>query len=174
MDAGARVWGEYGTGLIARLGNDLTPQFGRGFSRQNLQNMRLLYLDYPLDKIRQTVSGKSDDNSIEAQLGELFDAFPLPWPACVRLQSVKNVQAREFYETEALRGGWSVRQLSRQTDSRLTSAPRYPGTRRPYWRRGRAPFRRSHASSGDDQREVTLTVEAPATLTTPTAEDPKE
>jgi len=77
MDAGAR-WGEYGSGLIARLANDLTPQFGRRFSRQNLQNMRLFYLNYPLDKIRQTVSGKSDDNSIEAQLDELFNAFPLP------------------------------------------------------------------------------------------------
>ena len=106
MDAGARVWGEYGSGLIARRANDLTPLFGRGFSRQILQNMRLFYLNYPLDKIRQTVSGKTDVNSIEAQLGELFNAFPLPWSAYVRLQSVKNVQAREFYETEALRGGW--------------------------------------------------------------------
>ena len=105
MDAGARVWGEYGTGLIARLGNDLTPLFGRGFSRQNLQNMRLFYLNYPLDRIRQTVSGRSDDNPIESKLSELFDAFPLPWSACVRLQSVKNVHAREFYETEALRAG---------------------------------------------------------------------
>ena len=91
MDAGARVWGEYGSGLIARLANDLTPQFGRGFSRQNLQNMRLFYSNYPLDRIRQTVSGKSDDNSIQAQQGELFNAFPLPRSACVRLQSVKNV-----------------------------------------------------------------------------------
>ena len=71
------------SGLIARLANDLTPQFGRGFFRQNLQNMRLFYLNYPLDRIRQTVSGKSDDNFIEAQLGELFNAFPLPGlPAC--------------------------------------------------------------------------------------------
>ena len=66
-----------GRGLIARLTNDLTPLFGRGFSRQNLQNRRLFYLNYPLEKIRQTVSGNSDDNSIEAQLGELFNAFPL-------------------------------------------------------------------------------------------------
>ena len=109
----------YGSELIARLANDLTPQFGRGFSRQNLQNMRLFYLNYPLDRIRQTVSGKSDANSIEAQLGELLNAFPLPWSAYVRLQSVKNVHAREFYETEALRGGWSVRQLSRQIDSQF-------------------------------------------------------
>ena len=43
--------------------------------------------------------------------------FPLPWSAYVRLLSVKNEQARKFYEAEALRGGWSVRQLDRQINS---------------------------------------------------------
>ena len=43
--------------------------------------------------------------------------FPLPWSTYVRLVSVKNEQARKFYETEALRGGWSVRQLDRQINS---------------------------------------------------------
>ena len=45
--------------------------------------------------------------------------FPLPWSAYVRLLSVKNLRAREFYETEALRGGWSVRQLDRQINSQF-------------------------------------------------------
>jgi len=40
--------------------------------------------------------------------------FPLPWSHYVRLLSVKNEMARRFYEAEALRGGWSVRQLDRQ------------------------------------------------------------
>ena len=35
----------------------------------------------------------------------------------MRLLSVKSEQARKFYETEALRGGWSVRQLDRQINS---------------------------------------------------------
>jgi predicted nuclease of restriction endonuclease-like (RecB) superfamily len=43
----------------------------------------------------------------------------LPWSAYVRLLSVKNAQARAFYETEALRGGWSVRQLDRQINSQF-------------------------------------------------------
>ena len=38
---------EYGTALIESLAEDLTGRFGRGFSRQNLQNMRLFYLAYP-------------------------------------------------------------------------------------------------------------------------------
>ena len=45
--------------------------------------------------------------------------FPLPWSAYVSLLAVKNEHARSFYETEALRGGWSVRQLDRQIDSQF-------------------------------------------------------
>ena len=90
---------------------------GRGFSRQNLHNIRLFYISYPSDKIFQTVSGKSNVNSIEVQLKELLTVFPLPWSAYVRLLTVKNAHAREFYETEALRGGWSIRQLDRQINS---------------------------------------------------------
>ena len=126
---------EYGTALIERLSADLTQQFGRGFSRQNIQQMRLFYLSYPPEQnrqtvsgksddegsesIRQTVSGKLDDDSTEVRLMELMAAFPLPWSAYARLLSVKNTHAREFYETEALRGGWSVRQLDRQIGSQF-------------------------------------------------------
>jgi len=50
---------------------------------------------------------------------ELTAAFPLPWSHYVRLLSVKNESAREFYHAEALRGGWSVRQLDRQIASQF-------------------------------------------------------
>jgi predicted nuclease of restriction endonuclease-like (RecB) superfamily len=43
--------------------------------------------------------------------------FPLPWSHYVELLAIDNENARRFYETEALRGGWSVRQLKRQVDS---------------------------------------------------------
>ena len=126
---------EYGTALIERLAADLTQRFGRGFSRQNIQQMRLFYLSYPSDQIQQTLSGKSDQSpqqaicqtvsgksdtaSTEVPLGQLLEVFPLPWSAYVRLLSVKNTHAREFYATEALRGGWSVRQLDRQINSQF-------------------------------------------------------
>jgi predicted nuclease of restriction endonuclease-like (RecB) superfamily len=44
----------------------------------------------------------------------LSGAFPLPWSHYVRLLSVQNPKACVFYESEAIRGGWSVRQLDRQ------------------------------------------------------------
>ena len=126
---------EYGAALIERLAEDLTGRFDRGFSRQNVQNMRLFYLSYPIEKIRQTLSGKlppplrrqirqtpsgnSQAVSIEVGFDDLLAAFPLPWSAYVRLLSVRSESAREFYETEALRGGWSVRQLDRQIGSQF-------------------------------------------------------
>ena len=110
---------EYGAALIERLAEDLTGRFDRGFSRQNVQNMRLFYLSYPIEKIRQTLSGISEAASIGLGFDDLLVAFPLPWSAYVRLLSVRNESAREFYETEALRGGWSVRQLDRQIGSQF-------------------------------------------------------
>ena len=110
---------EYGTALVEKLAEDLTGRFGRGFSRQNVQNMRLFYLSYQPDRIRQTLSGKSEPAAVEVGFDDLLVAFPLPWSAYVRLLSVRNESAREFYETEALRGGWSVRQLDRQIGSRF-------------------------------------------------------
>ena len=103
---------EYGTALIERLAVDMTERFGRGFSRQNIWQMRQLYFSYPPERILQTVSGESSLDSVASH-------FPLPWSAYVRLLSVKDTRAREFYETEALRGGWSVRQLNRQINSQF-------------------------------------------------------
>ena len=60
---------EYGTALLERLSADLTGRFGRGFSRQNVQNMRTFYLSYPPDRIRQTPSGESDPSSVKETRG---------------------------------------------------------------------------------------------------------
>jgi predicted nuclease of restriction endonuclease-like (RecB) superfamily len=54
-----------------------------------------------------------------SHLRSIAARFPLPWSHYVRLLSVTNPLAREFYETEALRGGWTVRQLDRQIGSQF-------------------------------------------------------
>ncbi|MEX2240435.1 MAG: PDDEXK nuclease domain-containing protein [Burkholderiales bacterium] len=99
----------YGEQLIERLATDLSARFGRGFGKANLWSMRAFHLAWPLEHILQTVSGESFGPA----------RFPLPWSAYVRLLSVKSTVARAFYETEALRCGWSVRQLDRQIDSQF-------------------------------------------------------
>ncbi|MFT3759269.1 PDDEXK nuclease domain-containing protein [Thauera sp.] len=126
FEQGGRDRAEYGETLIARLAADLTTLFGRGFSRQNLWQMRAFYLAWPDSQILQTVSGESAGrgnlqtaSGPFADLHTLTQAFPLPWSAYVRLLSVKNPLARSFYETEALRCGWSVRQLDRQINSQF-------------------------------------------------------
>lgn len=105
----------YGEQLIERLSGDLSVQFGRGFSRPNLQQMRQFYIEWPPSQICQTVSGElaesqklhqisggEQGSSITAAVSEkltlaqLAQAFALPWSAYVRLLSVKDAYARQF------------------------------------------------------------------------------
>ncbi len=65
----------------------------------------------------QTSSERSQTPSGRFAREQIAAALPLPWSAYVRLLSVKNEHARAFYEAEALRGEWSVRQLDRQINS---------------------------------------------------------
>ena len=105
---------EYGEGLMTMLARDLSEKFGRGFSFRNVFQMRQFYLAYR--EIVQTSSGQSSDDRILRTLSAKseFGVFPLSWSHYVRLLSVDNPTARAFYEAEAIRGGWSVRQLDRQ------------------------------------------------------------
>jgi len=107
----------YGQALMKLLAQDLTAQLGRGFSERNLEMMRLFYLGWPNP---QTVSAKSAPPPISQTLSAksaLWPLFPLPWSHYVRLLTVPDPEAREYYEREALQGGWSVRQLDRQIAS---------------------------------------------------------
>ena len=112
----------YGQEIIGRLAADLTARCGRGFSVRNVWQMKAFYLAWP--KL-QTSSADSETQPIlqtvsaESSLSRIATCFPLPWSAYARLLLVKNSRARAFYETEALRGGWSVRQLNRQIDAQF-------------------------------------------------------
>lgn len=115
----------YGEQLIKQLAVDLTAEFGRGFSKQNLHQMCALYMRWSPAQIVQTLSGQFGATAVSETLPknitlqDLARAFPLPWSAYVCLLSVDSEDARHFYEYEALRGGWSVRQLKRQIDSQF-------------------------------------------------------
>jgi len=134
----------YGERLLKRLSSDLANRFGRGFGVDNLQRFRVFYLSYPAERIYATVSRISHGEDLmpndatvsrisqtpldgpilqpvsgELSLTNIARSFPMPWSAYVRLLAVKNEQARRFYEMEALRGGWSVRQLDRQINSQF-------------------------------------------------------
>ena len=78
--------------------------------------MRLFYLGWP---IPQTVSAEFAEPGIRQtpSAKSTMPRFPLPWSHYVRLLSVSDTKAREYYEREALLGGWSARQLDRQVAS---------------------------------------------------------
>lgn len=75
-------------------------------------------------EISETPSAKSqilptlsEESQPSLTLAQIAKAFPLPWSHYVLLLKARSPEAREFYHTEALRGGWSVRQLDRQMNS---------------------------------------------------------
>lgn len=93
-----QIRADYGKQTLRELSKELTREFGKGFSRSNLQNMRAFYLAY--EKC-QTVSGK------------------LSWSHYCELLSIMDENKRSFYEKESINSGWSVRELKRQIDSSL-------------------------------------------------------
>jgi predicted nuclease of restriction endonuclease-like (RecB) superfamily len=143
FEQGGRPTAEYGERAIGLLARDLSCRFGRGFGKSNLYQFRAFYLAYP--QIFQSPLGKSSTTrkktktspattpkavpsaifqaplgkSLAERLAVLSAAFPLPWTHYFRLLSLKSDHARRFYEKEALRGGWSSRQLDRQIASQL-------------------------------------------------------
>lgn len=88
----------YGDKTLKQLSKALTREFGKGFSRSNLQNMRALFLTYPKC---QSVTGK------------------LTWTHYCELLSISDDDKRKFYEKECERSGWSVRELKRQISTSL-------------------------------------------------------
>ena len=118
MEQKGKIRAEYGEKIVKKLAQDLIKNCGKGFGERKLERCRQFYLLYYSSQKSSTVLTKSfkllksqDFLSIQRKLP---DIFPLPWSAYVSLMSVKDETARKFYEEEALRGGWSVRQLNRQ------------------------------------------------------------
>ncbi len=89
---------EYGKQLITDLSKRLTKEYGKGFSKSNLFNMRNFYLSFP---IFQTLSGK------------------LSWSHYCELLSISDEKKRSFYEKETINSNWSVRELKRQIKTSL-------------------------------------------------------
>ena len=85
---------EYGKKLLKELSKKLTKEYGKGFSRYNLQNMRQFYLKYP---ICQTVSGK------------------LSWFYYCEILSISDDKERAFYEREMHQVDFLIRFLLQNT-----------------------------------------------------------
>jgi len=136
----------YGAELLKELSARLTEEFGRGFSRSNLQSMRAFFIEWQnkVPPICQTASGKLLDIPIFQSLteksaaseipqtvsGKLVPAqirqtlsgkspFTLSWSHYVVLMTIKDPDERSFYEIESWQADWDVRELKRQKASCL-------------------------------------------------------
>jgi predicted nuclease of restriction endonuclease-like (RecB) superfamily len=89
---------KYGVNLLDNLSKDLTLRHGRGFSRSNLNYMRLFYLLFPNC---ETLSHN------------------LSWSHYCELVKIDNELERGFYYQQNLLENWSVRELRRQKESGL-------------------------------------------------------
>ena len=87
---------EYGTGLLKELSNQMTQDFGKGFTVANLKNMRQFYLTFP------------NSYALRSELS---------WTHYRLLMRVENKNARQFYMEEAVKSQWSTRQLERQINT---------------------------------------------------------
>lgn len=95
-EQGGEERAEYGTGLLAELSQQMTRDFGKGFTIANLKNMRQFYLTFP------------NGYALRSELS---------WTHYRLLMRVENERARAFYLDEAVKSQWSTRQLERQINS---------------------------------------------------------
>ncbi|MDO5523610.1 MAG: PDDEXK nuclease domain-containing protein [Bacteroidia bacterium] len=97
-EQGGNPRAKYGSKLLENLSRDLALRHGRGFSRSNLNYMRLLYLHYP---ICEKLSHK------------------LSWSHYCELVKIDDELERSFYYQQNLLENWSVPELKRQKKSAL-------------------------------------------------------
>ena len=122
----------YGTALLKELSQKLTKEFGRGFSEDNLSNMRKFFLTYKdqvsqfprslLGNSKSSISPAIRDISVSNPISEKPSRklpFTLSWSHYILLLTIKETAERKFYEIESTNESWSVPELKRQKASCL-------------------------------------------------------
>ncbi len=94
---------KYGELVLERLSERLTERYGVGWSVRNLKYFRQFYVAYSNSANTFAESGKRH----------------LSWSHYLVLMRIDNPQERSFYEIEAGRQQWSVRELQRQYGASL-------------------------------------------------------
>ncbi len=124
----------YGEAVLTELSQKLIARYGGGFSETNLKHFRTFYLVYgirhplgdeskvkgALAAIPRPVDAEMQVPGIRHPTGhESLSGFSpqLSWSHYRALMRVEKPEAREFYEREAIAGGWDKRTLERQIHS---------------------------------------------------------
>jgi len=98
----------YGEMIISSLSKRLTNEFGKGYSERNLELIRKFYLTYSIPQSLIT----------ESKTRVVKPIFKLSWTHYIVLMR-QEPDNRKFYEIEAIKNNWSVRELERQCNSLL-------------------------------------------------------
>jgi len=116
-EQGGKERADYGKSLLKELSKVLTTEFGKGFSVDNLENMRRFYLVYGKSETLSRISSKAISETTSRELKQ--EEFILSWSHYLKLMRIDDENERKFYEIEAAKNNWSVRELDRQYDSAL-------------------------------------------------------
>jgi predicted nuclease of restriction endonuclease-like (RecB) superfamily len=132
----------YAKETLINLSHKLTAVLGKGFSVDNLENMRKFYIVYKDDYLKhisknkksepvarkltntsksETLSRKSipiqKSETVSRKLG--LSPFKLSWSHYILLTNIENSIERKFYEIETIPENWSFRELKKQYESAL-------------------------------------------------------
>lgn len=129
---------DYGTRLLERLGEALAREYGRGYTRVNLQDMRRFFEQFEIrqpaadislgSRIRQPLADKSGAiqilppaaaESADRITIDFAKHFRLGWTHYRILLSTEAGLKRGFYFEQAAQQRWSKRELQRQIDRAL-------------------------------------------------------
>jgi len=124
---------KYGAELLNKLANRLSFKKIKGLSDRSLRNCRQFYLVYPQisralsgyalpGSIWQTPSAKSGKGLKHADIrGDTSKLLlsKLSFSHIIELAREENPLKRSFYETQAIQGNWSLKELKRQMGSLL-------------------------------------------------------
>ena len=89
---------DYGSKLIQYVSAQLEPEYGSGFGKRHLEQMRQFYRTFPIA------------NALRSQLN---------WTQYRTLIRIENEDKRAYYIAEATKNNWNSRQLERQINSQL-------------------------------------------------------
>ena len=102
----------YGKQVLKKLSIRLNEHFGKGYSVDNLENMRQFFLTFSKSETVSRISSAEISETVSRK-------FVLSWSHYLILMRVENPLERNFYENEAFNSQWSVRELQRQYNSSL-------------------------------------------------------
>lgn len=110
---------DYAGQILKQLSERLTGEFGKGYSVDNLENCRRFYLAYE-ERISETASRKLGVSKNEETISPIpGNSFVLSWSHYVQLIKIKDKGERQFYEIEAHKNNWSLREMQRQINAAL-------------------------------------------------------